>query len=167
MWLKEHPAWKRVYFPCRMFFLIDAKKLAEKNCLHSDLQVVLGMLKYRKEKEKLLEYTNAHKDYFKHLDNDTYVAVCALLGSRKQLKQYRNKEEEIDMCKALDDLYQDGVKQGVEQGIEQGITQGITQGEVRYSNLILKLSELGLSDLIVQVASNSDYREELYQKYSI
>lgn len=61
------------------------------------------------------------------------------------------KKREIDMCKALDDLYQDGVK----------------KGENRYSQLILKLSELGLSELLVKAASDSDYRDSLYMKYNI
>ena len=56
------------------------------------------------------------------------------------------KKREIDMCKALDDLYQDGVK----------------KGENRYSQLILKLSEL-----LVKAASDSDYRDSLYMKYNI
>ena len=58
----------------------------------------------------------------------------------------RPKEGEMDMCKALDDLYQDGVK----------------KGENRYSQLILKLSEL-----LVKAASDSDYRDSLYMKYNI
>ena len=61
------------------------------------------------------------------------------------------KKEEIDMCKALDDLYQDGVE----------------KGENRYSQLILKLSELGLTELLVKAASDSDYRDSLYMKYNI
>ena len=59
------------------------------------------------------------------------------------------------MCKALDDLYQDGVETGLEKG------------ENRYSQLILKLSELGLTELLVKAASDSDYRDSLYMKYNI
>ena len=61
------------------------------------------------------------------------------------------KKGEIDMCKALDDLYQDEVK----------------KGENRYSQLILKLSELGLAELLVKAASDSDYGDSLYMKYNI
>ena len=32
------------------------------------------------------------------------------------------------MCKALEDLYNDGIEQGIEQGIECGIERGIEQG---------------------------------------
>ena len=34
------------------------------------------------------------------------------------------------MCKALDDLIEQGVEQGIERGIEQGIEQGIERGKV-------------------------------------
>lgn len=111
------------YLPNYKINLVDAKKLAKENCLNSDLQYVLGMLEYKKEKGK-------------------------------QLKEYQKKEE-IDMCKALDDLYQDGVETGLEKG------------ENRYSQLILKLSELGLTELLVKAASDSDYRDSLYMKYNI
>lgn len=66
-------------------------------------------------------------------------------------KLRRPKKGEIDMCKALDDLYQDGVE----------------KGENRYSQLILKLSELGLTELLVKAARDSDYRDSLYMKYNI
>ena len=33
------------------------------------------------------------------------------------------------MCKAMEDLWKQGVKQGIEQGIERGIEQGIEIGE--------------------------------------
>ena len=63
------------------------------------------------------------------------------------------------MCKALDDFYQDGVNEGLELGIE-------TANE-RYSKLIIKLSEEGKTDWILKIANDSDFREELFQKYSI
>ena len=32
------------------------------------------------------------------------------------------------MCKALEDLYQDGVNEGMEKGIEKGLEQGMEKG---------------------------------------
>ena len=43
------------YLPNYKINLVDAKKLAKENCLNSDLQYVLGMLEYKKEKEKQLK----------------------------------------------------------------------------------------------------------------
>ena len=44
-------------------------------------------------------------------------------------------EEQIDMCKALEDLYQDGIEQGIESGIERGAVEtyqemGVSKEEV-------------------------------------
>ena len=76
------------------------------------------------------------------------------LSLLRQYMRYVSKMDIIkngDMCKALNDLYQDGVE----------------KGENRYSQLILKLSELGLAELLVKAASDSDYRDSLYMKYNI
>lgn len=34
-----------------------------------------------------------------------------------------HKEEMIDMCKAIQEMYDDGVKDGIQQGVEQGRTE--------------------------------------------
>ena len=70
------------YIPDYHINLVDAGKIDNLECFQSDLQVILGMLKYR-----------------------------------------NNKEVQIDMCKALDDLYNDGITQGIKQGIEEGISR--------------------------------------------
>lgn len=88
-----------------------------------DLQVIFGMVKYKKEKTKFLDYVESHRDYFQNVDRDTYYALGALLDSQSQLKEIADvkaEKEEVDMCKALQDWYDEGVGQGIEQGIEQG-----------------------------------------------
>lgn len=98
------------YIPNYKINLIDAVKLTREGNLHSDLQMVLGMLEYRKDKEKIWEYINANRDYFENIDVDSYNAARVLLGTEKQLKEVKKEEKgEMDMCKALDDWYQDGV----------------------------------------------------------
>ncbi|MDO4471346.1 MAG: Rpn family recombination-promoting nuclease/putative transposase, partial [Bacillota bacterium] len=44
------------YIPNYKINLLNAKELAEKNCLHTDLQQILGMLQYKGDKKKLLGY---------------------------------------------------------------------------------------------------------------
>ncbi len=43
--------------------LIEPAKLEDLSCYKTDLQQVFGMLKYRKDKEKLIDYINKNKDY--------------------------------------------------------------------------------------------------------
>ena len=57
--------------------------------------------------------------------------------------------------------------QGLAKGLAQGQAQGQQQASERYSKLILILDKEKKNDLIIKVASDPDFREELYRKYGI
>ena len=113
---KEYKLLKK-YVPNYKINLIDLKKLSDISCFQTDLQIILGMLKYRKNKTDLQNYIYSNKDYFSNIDEDSYNAARVLLGSENVLKGEKQDSGGIDMCKALDDWYQDGVNEGREQGI--------------------------------------------------
>lgn len=54
-----------------------------------------------------------------------------------------------------------------EEGLEKGLEQGLEQGEARMSALILKLSSLGRSGDIVRAASDSEFRQQLFEEFNI
>lgn len=91
--------------------------------------MVFGMLKCRKNKEKLLHYVEQNRIYWENLDEETGDAVKVLLRSENLLKTLpQNKAGGVNMCQALEELYQDGINEGISQGISQGINQGVSQG---------------------------------------
>ena len=95
----------------------------------SDLQIMFSMLKYRKDKRKLIEYTKEHKDSLDKLDYESLQAMAVLLKTPQLLaKMSEEKGAEGNMCQALEEYYQDGVQEGIEKGILQGIEKGIAQG---------------------------------------
>lgn len=104
------------YVPNYSINLIDPRKFGDLTCFQTDLQMVFGMLKYRKSKEGLLRYVQENRTYFSRIDEESYNALRVLLGSEQSLKAAEEQTGGIDMCKALDDLYQDGMKKGVEKG---------------------------------------------------
>ena len=85
-----------------------------------------------------MNYVKSKEQYFRHLDEETYQVLQEFLQSERILKQEIKKEEgeeQIDMCKALEDLYQDGIEQGIESGIERGAVEtyqemGVSKEEV-------------------------------------
>lgn len=104
------------YIPNYRINLIDVNNIDNLKRFHTDLQVILGMLKWREDKEKLLEYMNEKADYFRHVDEETYHFIRVALHSEKLLKENieRDRSEEgVDMCKALEDLYNDGIERGI------------------------------------------------------
>ena len=79
---------------------------------------LIHILKYRGRKRELIRYINQHKDYFSNLDQETYRAARVFLNSEKQLKDIAGDEKEaIDMCKALEELYEEGMEKGMEKGL--------------------------------------------------
>ena len=122
------------YLPNYKINLLDAGSVEDVSRFRTDLQQVFGMLKYRGEKEKLQRYMQENRDYFGQVDVETYQALGAFLHSGKKLKEVvdSGEEEQIDMCKALDDIYADGVKDGEKAGRTQEkliiITRMIKEG---------------------------------------
>lgn len=93
-------------------------KLKNLGNLRTDLQTVFGMLQYRGNTEKLKSYVEEHKDYFSSVDKDTYNAIAELLQSKSKLKNVlkpvkaKNGEERVNVCKAIDGIYENGVNAG-------------------------------------------------------
>lgn len=86
---------------------------------HSDLQQIFGMLKCRGNKRDLVEYIRKNQWYFRNVDEDIYHVIRELLHSERILKKEvssANGEECVDMCKALEELYNDGYELGMSKG---------------------------------------------------
>ena len=69
--------------------LIDAGHMEEVYLkkFSEDLQQVLGMLKYRKQKRELQKYIQKNEAYFSSVDVETYQALCSFLNMEKGLKE--------------------------------------------------------------------------------
>lgn len=60
-----------------------------------------------------MEYVMKHKKYFENVDLETYNVIRAFLNSEKILKnEVCDKTGGMDMCKALEELYAEGIEQG-------------------------------------------------------
>ena len=144
--------------------MIDAGDVEDVEKFSSDLQLIFGMLKYRKQENGIQEYIENHKEYFSNVDLETYQAVRELLHSENQLKKIvsvKNREGRIDMCTALEAIYQNDVNEGMSAGIEEGIKA-----------MILTCCELGLSkeQILEKIIKNSsvttDVASMLLEKYA-
>lgn len=93
--------------------LVEPAKLDDLSAYKTDLQMIFGVLKCRKDKDKLLDYIESNRPYFNALDLETAQAMAEMLHSDKVIKMIENESmEDYDMCKALEDLYNDGIAKG-------------------------------------------------------
>ena len=116
------------YVPNYHINVINLKDLEDFSCPNRDLQMIFGMLKYRQDKEELHRYVMKNQAYFEEMDRESYDAALIMLGKKQLLGKPRQKEEERSMCKALDDLYQDGVMEGKKAGLAEGERVGRKAG---------------------------------------
>ena len=111
------------YLPNYKINLVDAERLEDVEKFSDDLQVILTMLRYRDSKEELTDYINENKKFFQNVDYETSQAIKAFLNMKQIPGEAEQKEEMVDMCKAIQEMYDDGVKDGIQQGVEQGRTE--------------------------------------------
>ena len=141
--------------------LLDVNQIEDASVYKTDLQTILEMLKYRQDKERMQK----HEGYFRHVDRDTYNVLRVLLKAEKQMNEIKNQEkEEVDMCQALQEIFDDGRNEGFIQGRELGLSEG--RQEMRLELLTELVHEGVLS--IVQAAEKAGKSEdefiELIQK---
>lgn len=118
------------YIPNYKINLIDAARLENLERFGEELQEVFGLLKCRGDKDAILTYADEHKDYFQHMDRETALLVGEFLQSESIVKKIMSdseKGDEMNMCKALEDLYNDGVERGIEQGERQKLKTQVSK----------------------------------------
>ncbi len=153
--IMEHKS-KRIikkFVPNYKLNIVETRKIKDFSKFKSDLQIVLNMLNYRKDRVKLRNYMEKNKEYFNHINRDALAALGLLLNAKKKVDEMlKSEEEEFNMCKALDDIYNDGLEKGISQGISQGREEGIIV-------LIETLREIGSSDTMI--------KSKLEEKYNL
>lgn len=82
----------------------------------SSLQLVFGMLKYKSNKTRLKKYINQNREKLEAMDKETYQVIGVLLHAEKHLEKYGRKDkEELSMCKAIEEMIEDGKMEGREE----------------------------------------------------
>ncbi|MBS6279562.1 MAG: hypothetical protein KH449_01995 [Lachnospiraceae bacterium] len=132
--------------------IINPAEIEDLSSLEESLQMVFGMLKYRKDLQELKTYVEKNREYFSDIDEESYRAAKMMLGAESYWKDIKSKKENggMDMCKALEDLRQEGIDIGVEHGVEIGVTHFIEAFQemgMSYEDTVRKLREkFGLTE---------------------
>ena len=171
---EEYQRFKK-YVPNYHINVITPRDFEEFSCPNRDLQMILGMLKYRKNIEELKKYFAEHADYFADMDEESYDAAAVMLGKEQILKnQIPRKEDKRDMCKALDDLYNDGVMEGKTVGRAEGRAEDIFEllketGDVpeRVSKLIFAQKDMVVLREWLKIAARAVSVEEFEDKIRV
>ena len=137
---KEEKEILEKYLPNYKINLVDAERLEDVEKFSDDLQVILTMLRYRDSKEELKHYIDENKKFFQNVDYETSQAMKAFLNMKQIPSETEQKEEMVDMCKAIQEMYDDGVKDGIQRGIAATIRtcQNLNASRIETFNNIRK-----------------------------
>ena len=134
--------------------LIRPDNLKDVKVFKTCLQHIFSLVKLKSDKDKLYQYMQEHQRELQSMDYIETMAAFVLLGETKRAEQilYRAEEgENVDMCKAIDDLIKDGEK----------------RGEQKLAALMNIFIKNDWQHLIPRIIQDISYREEMYQKYQI
>ena len=97
--------------------LIDPAKLTEKDLkkFTSSLREVIEYIKYSRDKEKLSRILKGNSRML--IDREAALVIKAITNTAIEISE---KEEKIDMCKAIDDMLSEREARGEIRGIEIG-----------------------------------------------
>lgn len=122
------------------------------------LRQVFETVRYSNDKEKLRDIMEQNREAYSKIDSETkdILKVVANIEIPDRFKTVEKGEERYDMCKAFEDMRQEGYEDGMGKGIEKGIRI-----------LIQAYQELGMSrDVIIQkCAEKFDIALESAGKY--
>ena len=122
------------YIPNYWINVLDVNEIEDITRFKTDLQKILGMLKCRGNKEELVQYIRGNEPFFGNVDFNTQQAIAEFLQSKELMGKFvkrSHKEEKYNMCKALEEFYQDGVEQGRQEmrsALDEYYQDGVEQG---------------------------------------
>ena len=97
--------------------LIDPSKLTEEELekFSTSLREVLGYIKYSGDKKQLHSITENNPRM--RLDADAARVIRRVTNTPVEI---REEEEEVDMCKAIEEMMEDSRQEGIQKGIQEG-----------------------------------------------
>ena len=136
------------YVPDYRMNLVSPSAMSDEDLdkFSTELKQVFKYMKYSSDKEKLRQIIN-EDDTYKHISRKTAVMINTLSGTKMKIE---SGKDEVDMCKAIEDMRKEEREKGIEEGLEKGIEKGIEKGreEGRNEGIIETLSGLVNDGLI-------------------
>ena len=132
--------------------LIDPAKLAEEelNKFSTSLKEVMGYIKYSKDKEKLMEFLR--KDTHKTIEMNAARVIKTITNTPIEVSE---EMEEIEMCKAIEDLILESEEKGEKKGEAKGMIEICLEMNFSKEDILRKLQD----KLNISMQQASEYFE--------
>ena len=110
--------------------LLDIGKLESTDVFHTDIKQVFDFIRNKKNKTEIVNLIKNNPAYRK-MPRDAYDVMVAFTKSETLLPVWENKDEEsVDMCKALEDLKEEGREEGRDTVLCALVQEGLLAMEI-------------------------------------
>ena len=101
--------------------MCEVRKFQNTDVFRTDLKQIFDCIRYSEDKKKLYEVITSDPAY-RELDEDAYDVIAEYTDTEQLMEVKQCKEKgKVDMCKAIEEMIQDGRMEGLSQGLERGI----------------------------------------------
>lgn len=105
-------------------YILEVRKIKNPEIFKSDFRLVVEFLQREDNKEEIEKYIHENESVFTSLEEDTFDLISTM-SSSKQLQnikmECRNEEGGVDMCRAIQEMIEDGRNEGRNEGIELAV----------------------------------------------
>lgn len=93
--------------------LLEVAKIENLDSYGDDLKRVFGFVKYQEDKEALKRFVEENQALFESVPRETCETI-EVMADAKEIREYmeKDKEEEVNVCKALQGIREDGRAEG-------------------------------------------------------
>ncbi|MDO4288356.1 MAG: hypothetical protein Q4C55_04125 [Eubacterium sp.] len=113
--------------------LIEVRAIKDVEVYDDDLMALFAFVKYQKDRKSLEQLIAAHKQYFSSVSREIYATIRNVVDISDVEVYVENQSDggRINMCEALQEIKEDGIRIGEKRGIALGEKRGIQIGEKR------------------------------------
>ena len=100
--------------------LVEIRELEDTSVFKTDVKQVFDFIRCSNDKKALKELVKTD-DYYKNMEEDAFDVAVQYTNATEliEAKEYYEKDGEVDMCKALTELIEDGREEGREEGRQE------------------------------------------------
>lgn len=98
--------------------LIEPKDINDFSKFRTELGKVLEFINASDSLAKMKEILENNHEYYLHMDLESARMIETFGKANIDMKQYEKNKEEVDMCKAIEDMILEGKQEGIQEGIK-------------------------------------------------
>ena len=109
--------------------LIEIRKLEDTSVFKTDVRQVFDFIRFSNDKKALRKLVESD-EYYKNMEEDAFDVAVQYTNATEliEAKEYYEKEGEVNMCKALTELIEDGKLEGREEKLRELVEKKAKKG---------------------------------------